>query len=152
MLQALCRLVMMAGLTALMPMMASAHSGAIAYICSGNIKSENIFDASSATYTHKQYKVTLHTDAGYVKRDQELAAGCMTQRIEICSCNLGQDRDQDLIHCRSMGLNRSGQEISAEFRLQRQSGIMNFNARNFDPAAGKLIETEGTLMCIAENK
>lgn len=133
---------------ALMPVLASAQSGAVAYVCSGSLASENIFEAGSATNLTKQYSVTVHAEAGYVKRDQELAAGCMAKQIEICSCNLGQD----LIHCRSLGLNRNGQEISADFKLQRQTGVLNFNARSFDPAAGKLIETQGTLTCIPQKK
>lgn len=151
MLRWLCWHGAMAGMFALMPLLAIAHSGAVVYVCSGMIKSENIFEAGSATNLNRQYQVIVHSDAGYVKRDQELAAGCMAQQIEICSCNFGQDSKQDLIHCRSLGLNRNGQEISSDFKLQQQSGIMQFNARNFDPAAGKLIETQGMLQCIAQN-
>ena len=83
--------VMMVGLLGLMPILTLAQSGAVTYICTGSIKSENIFEAGSVKNIVRHHKVTVNAEAGYVKRDQELAAGCMAEQIEICSCNFSTE-------------------------------------------------------------
>lgn len=129
----------------LFSMQAAAETGVIRYVCSGVITSENIFAAGSAVSSNKRYDIVVNFDHQYVKRNLELAAGCMTRQIEICSCDLGAE----LIACHSLGSNpRSGQEVAADFTIDRINGRMQFSGRRADPESGLLVETEGQLSCL----
>ena len=121
----------------------AADTGVSHYVCTGSVSSESIFEAGSAVTTEKNYRLTVNRNVPFVKRDQELAAGCLTQQIEICRCELGPEQ----IRCLSLGLNRNGQEISADFTLDLQTAIMQVTARQSDPQSGKLIEIQGKLNC-----
>ena len=125
------------------PLAMAADADVSRYDCSGSVRSENIFEAGSAVTTNKNYRLTVNRDVPFVKREQELAAGCLAQQIEICRCDLGPDQ----IRCLSLGLNRTGQEISADFTLDLHTAILQLTARQSDPQAGKLIETRGMLNC-----
>lgn len=139
------RRVMSAVVALLLSMPAVAETGVIRYTCSGIVSSENIFVAGSTVSSNKHYELVVNFDHHYVKRDQELAAGCLTRQIEICSCDLGAE----LITCRSLGLNpRSGQEVAADFSIDRSNGRMRFSGRRTDPEAGQLIESQGQLSCL----
>jgi hypothetical protein len=113
------------------------------YTCSGSIRSESIFEPGSAATTQKTYQLTVNRDASYVKRDPALAAGCLTQQIEICRCEL----EPEQIRCQSLGLNRNGQEVSADFTLNLETAVMQMVARQSDPQSGMLVEIQGTLQC-----
>lgn len=125
-------------------MPAKAETGVVHYACNGIIQSENIFVAGSVVSQSRHYDILVNFDHHFVKRDQELAAGCLTRQIEMCSCDLGEE----LISCRSLGLNpRSGQEVAAEFSIDRSNGRMRFTGRRTDPESGQLIESQGQLSC-----
>lgn len=127
----------------------AAETGVMHYACDGTIQSENIFVAGSAVSQSRHYDILVNFDHHYVKRDQELAAGCLTRQIEICSCDLGEE----LISCRSLGLNpRSGQEVAADFSIDRSNGRMRFTGRRTDPESGQLIESQGQLSCLITAK
>ncbi len=126
-----------------LPLWAGAASARTDYVCSGDIRSENIFDSGSAAVTKKQYRLIVNTDNNTVKRDPELAAGCLTRQIEICRCELSTDT----VRCLSMGINQGGQEVQADFTLDRRSQQMHVTSRLSDPQTGRLIETQGKLTC-----
>lgn len=126
---------------------AAAETGVIRYTCSGVINSENIFAAGSAVSQHQRFDIVVDFDKHYVKRDQQLAAGCLTRQIEICSCDLGAER----IVCRSLGSNpRNGQEVAADFSIERSNGSMQFSGRQTDAEAGQLTESQGQLSCLVK--
>lgn len=128
----------------LISMHAFAETGVLRYACSGIVKSENIFAAGSGVSSNTRFDIVVNFDHHFVKRDQQLAAGCLTRQIEICSCDLGAE----LIACRSLGSNpRSGQEVGADFSIDRSNGRMQFSGRRTDPEAGHLIESQGQLSC-----
>ena len=125
------------------PLWAGTGSARTDYVCSGDIRSENIFESGSAAVTKKQYRLIVNTDNNTVKRDPELAAGCLTRQIEICRCELSADA----VRCLSMGINHGGQEVQADFTLDRRSQQMHVTGRLSDPQTGRLIETQGILTC-----
>ena len=128
---------------------AVAESGVMHYACNGVFTSENIFAAGSAVSKSKHYDILVNFDHHYVKRDQELAAGCLTRQIEICRCDLGPE----LIACRSLGVNpHSGQEVAADFSIDRSNGRMRFTGRRTDPESGQLLESQGQLSCLIISK
>ena len=141
----LMRCASLAFLALLWVMPVAAETGVMHYACNGIIQSENIFAAGSAVSQSRHYDILVNFDHHYVKRAQELAAGCMTRQIEICSCDLGAE----LIACHSLGSNpRSGQEVAADFTIDRSNGRMQFSGRRADPESGLLIETQGQLSCL----
>lgn len=114
------------------------------YDCVGEVKSENIFLPESATLTTQRFALTLSLAGNYLKRDPTLAAGCLMPQIEICQCELTPAR----VVCHSLGLNpRNGEEVSADFTLETDSGQLQFQARELSPASGQLVETNGQLVC-----
>jgi hypothetical protein len=111
--------------------------------CRGPVKTENVFDGSPATERERHWRIVANDDAGYVKRDPELAPGCLERKVEICGCDLGKDA----IRCRSLGITPQGEEVGMDFSIERSTGRMSLAGRRFDAATGTMIDTSGQLAC-----
>lgn len=111
--------------------------------CGGLVKIESVFDGDSATTAQRQWSVVANYDAGYVKRDPELAAGCVERTVEVCGCELGPQT----IHCRSLGIAAQGVEVGMDFSIDRTAQRMKISGRRFDPQSGSVTETTGLLEC-----
>ena len=136
-----CRL--FAALMAIMlmtTMQASAQT--LRFECRGIVKTENVFDGGSDV-RERQWTLIANHEAGYVKRDPELAAGCVERKVEVCGCDLGPQ----VIRCRSLGITPQGVEVGTDFSIDRNAQQLKLAGRRFEPASGKLIETTGVLQC-----
>ncbi len=111
--------------------------------CRGPVKTENVFDGSRATERDRRWRIVANDEAGYVKRDPELAAGCMERTVEICGCEPGKD----MISCRSLGITPQGETVGMHSSNHRISGRLTLAGRRFDPATGNMIDTSGQLAC-----
>ena len=128
------------------PVWAGAESGVLNYACQGMVDSDNIFESGSIDRSEKHYLIKVSFDAGYVRRAPELAAGCLSKKIEICTCDLTPDQ----IACRSFGMNPGGQETVMDFTIERRTNLMHIKGRLSNPQSGQVIETRGTLSCKIE--
>lgn len=115
----------------------------VRFDCTGIVKTENLFDTGLATTTERQWGVVANYDAGYVKRDPELAAGCVERNVEVCGCELGAQA----VSCRSLGITPRGVEVSMDFTIDRAAQRMKLSGRRFDPQSGSVTETSGLLAC-----
>ncbi len=111
--------------------------------CRGLVKTENVFDGSPATERERHWRIVANDEAGYVKRDPELAPGCLERKVEICGCDLGKDA----IRCRSLGITPQGEEVGMDFSIERSTGRMSLAGRRFNPVTGTMIDTSGQLVC-----
>lgn len=111
--------------------------------CRGPVKTENVFDGGPATERERHWRIIANDEAGYVKRDPELAPGCIERQVEICGCESGTD----MIRCRSLGITPRGEEVGMDFSIDRLTGRMSLAGRRFDPATGNVIDTSGQLAC-----
>lgn len=125
------------------PLSAPLSAQTWAFDCRGPVKTENVFDGSAATERERRWRIIANEEAGYVKRDPELAAGCLERKVEICGCDLGKDA----IRCRSLGITPQGEEVGMDFSIDRQAGRMSVAGRRLDPATGRMIDTSGQLAC-----
>lgn len=114
-----------------------------AFDCRGMVRTEQVFEAGTAGERERHWRIIVNDDAGYVKRDPEIAAGCVERTVEVCGCELGADR----ILCRSLGITRAGEEVGMDFSIDRRSGEMQLTGRRHDPKSGNLTETQGRLAC-----
>jgi hypothetical protein len=129
-----------------LPIRAVAESGVVTYACGGMVDLDNIFESERSTRSEKQYRIKVSFDAGYVRRAPELASGCLSKKIEICTCELTPDQ----IACRSFGMNPGGQETVMDFTIERRMNRMHIKGRLSNPQSGQVIETRGTLACQIE--
>lgn len=113
------------------------------YACQGTVRTESIFETGTASERERSWLIVANETAGYVKRDPEIAAGCVEPVVEICGCELGAD----LIRCRSLGISPAGDEIGMDFSIDRQARRMQLSGRHYDPKSGQVIETSGRLAC-----
>lgn len=111
--------------------------------CHGPVKTENVFDGGPVSERERRWRITVNDEAGYVKRDPELAAGCIERNVEICGCEPGAD----MIRCRSLGITPQGEEVGMDFSIDRVTGKMILSGRRYDPATGHMIDTRGQLAC-----
>ncbi len=111
--------------------------------CRGSVRSEKLFEAGAPSERERRWVIVASDTAGYVKRDPEIAVGCVQPTVEICGCELGAD----LIRCRSLGLTAAGEEAGMDFSLDRRSGRMQLSGRRYDPRSGSVLETSGELAC-----
>lgn len=111
--------------------------------CHGTAKTENVFDGSPATERERRWRLVVNDEAGYVKRDPELAPGCVERKVEVCGCELGKEA----IRCRSLGISPQGEEVGMDFSIDRVTGRMSLSGRRFDPATGNMVDTSGQLAC-----
>ncbi len=120
-----------------------SHAQVIDYDCSGELRTENVFEPDGAKRHTHRFVITASDQAGYVRRDPALATGCFAPRIEVCACDLGRER----IQCRSLGLQDDGIEIGLDFSIDRQHRTLHIQGRRFDARKGVLIETRGEFIC-----
>lgn len=111
--------------------------------CRGPVKVENVFDGGPAIERERRWRIVANDEAGYVKRDPDIAPGCMERTVEICGCESGKD----MIRCRSLGLTPQGEEVGMDFSIDRITGRMILSGRRFNPATGNVIDTSGQLAC-----
>lgn len=111
--------------------------------CRGPVKTENVFDGGPAAERERRWRIVANEEAGYVKRDPELAPGCLERKVEICGCDLGKEA----IRCRSLGITPQGEEVGMDFSIDRLTGRMSIAGRRFDPATGHMTDTSGQLAC-----
>ncbi len=113
------------------------------YECRGIVSTENIFDGGNSEQRERQWRIITNYDAGYVKRDPELAAGCVERTVEVCGCELGPQ----MIRCRSLGLSPQGVEVAMDFSIDRATKRLKLTGRRVEPASGQVTETAGMLDC-----
>lgn len=111
--------------------------------CRGPVKTENVFDDGPASERERRWRIVANEEAGYVKRDPDLAAGCLERTVEVCGCELASEA----IRCRSLGVTPQGEEVGMDFSIDRITGTMHLAGRRFDPATGNVIDTSGQLAC-----
>ncbi len=116
--------------------------------CRGTVRSDSVFEAGAASERERRWIIVASDTAGYVKRDPEIAAGCVQPTVEVCGCELGAD----LIRCRSLGMTPAGEEAGMDFSIDRRSGAMRLSGRRYDPRSGKVVETTGLLACRVSEK
>ena len=145
MMRALRHLVLAVTVLAL-PILAGAENGVVTYACGGTVDSDNIFESGNISRSEKQDRIKVSFDAGYVRRAPELASGCLSKKIEICTCDLTPDQ----IACRSFGMNPGGQETVMDFTIERRTNLKHIKGRLSNPQSGQVIETRGTLSCTIE--
>ena len=127
----------------LMAVLVPAAAQTLRFDCGGPVKTESVFDSDSATTAQRQWSVVANYEAGYVKRDPELAAGCVERTVEVCGCEMGPRT----IHCRSLGITPQGVEVGMDFSIDRTAQRMKLSGRRFDPQSGNVTETTGLLEC-----
>ena len=115
------------------------------YDCSGQLKVEDLFDGTRPELSRHQWRITVNTEAGYVKRPPELAAGCVEKKVEICGCEQGDD----VVVCRSLGIAPDGTEVAMDFTLDRRALVLRASGRRHQPKSGQMIETTGEFACQA---
>ena len=123
-------------------MMVQASAQTVRFECRGVVKADDVFDGRSSSH-ERQWTIIANFDAGYVKRDPELAAGCVERKVEVCGCELGAQA----ISCRSLGVTPQGIEVGMDFSIDRSAGQLKLAGRRFEPASGNLTETAGVLSC-----
>ena len=134
------RFAVMLAIIAMTTLQASAQ--ALRFECRGIVKTENVFDGGGEA-RERQWTLIANHDAGYVKRDPELAAGCVERKVEVCGCDLGSQT----IRCRSLGITPQGVEVGMDFSIDRHAQQLKLAGRRFDPASGDVTETTGVLQC-----
>ncbi len=125
----------------------AAHAEAWHVDCSGKLKVENLFDGSQPVFQQHRLRITVNSEAGYVKRPPELATGCLEKKVEICGCEQGEE----LVRCRSLGVAPDGTEIAMDFSLDRRTLRLRAEGRRHQPKSGDMTETSGELVCQAAN-
>lgn len=139
------------GLASCLPVLAAlacaepAPAQARHFDCSGQLKIENLFDGSRPEFQQRQWRITVNSEAGYVKRPPELASGCLEKKVEICGCEQGDD----VVRCRSMGMAPDGTEIAMDFALDRRTLVLRASGNRHHPKSGHMIETSGEFACQA---
>lgn len=116
---------------------------AMIYDCRGAVSSEPLFGSGAIERHERRWLLEVNDEAGYVKRDRELAAGCVQRTVEICGCDLGSE----LIRCRSLGITPEGTEVGMDFTLDRRSLRLQLSGQRVDPSSGAVVETRGELAC-----
>lgn len=114
------------------------------YLCEGEIRTDRVFEPDGVGVENQRFRVTANMNAGYVKRDRALAAGCFAGRTEVCAC---EPPSPEKIICRSLGFRADGTEVSLDFTLRPSNGILIVSGREFNARLGSLIETQGELTC-----
>ena len=117
----------------------------VSYDCRGTVRTENLFDGGVVTQEERRWRIVANPEAGYVKRDPELATGCVQPTVEVCGC----EQSSDTIACRSLGISSGGVELATDFRIDRKDNRMKLTGRRYDPRSGTVIETNGELECRA---
>ncbi len=113
------------------------------YDCSGQLRTEDLAEGGATTRRDGRWRISVNPDAAYVKRPPELAAGCLEQRVEICGCEIAEDK----LRCRSLGITPDGTEIAMDFTLDRAALVLRADGRRQHARSGLLIETSATLRC-----
>lgn len=113
------------------------------YDCSGQLHTEDLADGGATTLRDGRWRISVNPEAGYVKRPPELAAGCVEQRVEICGCEIAEDK----LRCRSLGFTPDGIEIAMDFTLDRAALLLRAEGRRQHARSGLLIETSARLSC-----
>ena len=131
---------LVAALLAVLATQASAQI--VRFECRGIVKTENVFGVGTDLRERLWILIANH-EAGYVKRDPELAAGCVERKVEVCGCDIGLQS----IHCRSLGITPQGVEVGMDFSIDRAAKQLKLSGRRVEPASGNVIETSGVLDC-----
>lgn len=118
------------------------------YVCEGEVRTDDVFDADVVSAANQRFRITANVSAGYVKRDPALAAGCFAGRTEVCACD---PPTSEMIVCRSLGFREDGTEVSLDFTLRHSDQLLNLSGRQFNARSGRLIETQGQLVCVRSN-
>ena len=115
------------------------------YVCEGEIRTDKVFEPEGVRAENQRFRVTANVNAGYVKRDPALAAGCFAGRTEVCAC---EPPNAEKIICRSLGFRADGTEVSLDFTLRPGNRLLIVSGKEFNARLGTLIETQGELTCI----
>ncbi len=115
------------------------------YDCSGELRSENLFDGGAPQAQALQARISVNSQADYVKRPPQLASGCLQKQVEVCGCQ----QTPESIRCSSLGMAPDGTEIAMDFSLDRRAYRLQVSGRQHQPKSGQVIETTGLLTCHA---